>query len=66
MQVPVHVLSCDLVFLEVRVPGHWGAVIVYKKVLLDQGSGPVEGGCAFSQDSRHLSGRCPSRATCAL
>lgn len=40
MQVPVHVLSCDLVFLEVRVPGHWGAVILYKKVLLDQGSGP--------------------------
>lgn len=29
-----------LVFLEMRVLGHWGAVILYKKVLLDQGSGP--------------------------
>ena len=29
-----------LVFLEMRVLGHWGAIILYKKVLLDQGSGP--------------------------
>lgn len=31
-----------LVFLEVRVLGHWGAVILYKKVLLDQGSSPKD------------------------